>query len=62
MSDQEKLNLYGWLFTFNPYTGKWAGYHRDVDYFNGDGPVYYGKDVDEVIEKINDAKDGDTDS
>jgi len=51
-NQEENLTLYGWLFTFNPYIGKWAGYHRDVNYFNGDGPVHYDEDINKLIETI----------
>jgi hypothetical protein len=55
MSKKEKIkdiSLYGWMFTFNPYMGKWAGYHRDSKYFNGEGPVWYDKDINKLVEII----------
>ena len=35
----DKHALYGWLFTFNSYMGKWIGCHRSQDPFTLVNPV-----------------------
>lgn len=54
---QEKdLALYGWMFTYNAYTEKWAAFHRRVHYFVVEGTeengVYTDTDLPTLINRI----------
>lgn len=52
-------NLYGWLFTFNPYTQLWNAAEREDSFqlFSGadrsSDDVLYNKNIDVLIELIN---------
>jgi len=50
--EKKESTLYGWLFTFNHYMGKWAAYNRDTKYFNGDGPVWFDEDLNNLVDTI----------
>lgn len=51
------LTLYGWQFTYNPYTHRWYAFHKDDRdaYYNGTepmNPIYSELDFDSVIEAL----------
>ena len=50
--------LYGWYFTFNPYTNTWNALFKDDirAYWNGDDsnmkPIYSDTVFDKLVEKV----------
>jgi len=63
--DIKDLGLYGWLFTYNPYQGKWVSYHNSTEYFNGESlndnwTVFSDEDINKLIETVKKHVNGDT--